>query len=378
MMPRFENKNFFAAHWEYLVLAGGILAAIGGGVFFAMSMGEDTDMLAAEEARSVDAMRPKKSGVKDVDLTEYVATSKSVRNPATITEIDPKQESFLASEKRVKCKCGKAISGDIKAVPACPYCGEKQAEEKKVVLDTDGDGIPDEWEKKYALNVNDAADANADADADGFTNLEEYMAKTDPRDKNDHPDYLDSVKIQLPLKETKMPFAFTKAQKIPAGWRCTFIDLSRKNDYGQLGRSFTAVVGEALADKSDKKNPIDYGYVLKSFTEKSEKRERKGMKGMFVTIDVSEAVVERTKDKKSVPLVIQTGRKPRPLAVDVQAVLVYERGETKTFEVVVGDEINLNGTKYKVAAVDRVGKGAKVTLENSLNGRKRTLEALAQ
>ena len=43
-------------------------------------------------------------------------------------------------------------------------------------LDTDRDGMPDEWEKGHGLNPADAADRNGDRNADGFTNLEEYLA----------------------------------------------------------------------------------------------------------------------------------------------------------------------------------------------------------
>jgi hypothetical protein len=41
--------------------------------------------------------------------------------------------------------------------------------------DTDRDGMPDEWEKRHGLDAEDPADRNHDADADGFTNLEEYL-----------------------------------------------------------------------------------------------------------------------------------------------------------------------------------------------------------
>jgi hypothetical protein len=41
--------------------------------------------------------------------------------------------------------------------------------------DTDRDGMPDEWERRHGLDVRDAADRNADADGDGYTNLEEYL-----------------------------------------------------------------------------------------------------------------------------------------------------------------------------------------------------------
>ena len=47
--------------------------------------------------------------------------------------------------------------------------------------DSDGDGLPDAWEKKFRLNPNDPADASADSDGDGYTNLEEFLNDTDPR-----------------------------------------------------------------------------------------------------------------------------------------------------------------------------------------------------
>ena len=47
-------------------------------------------------------------------------------------------------------------------------------------IDTDNDGIPDGWESFYGLNPNDPADAGDDDDGDGMTNLQEYIAGTDP------------------------------------------------------------------------------------------------------------------------------------------------------------------------------------------------------
>lgn len=46
--------------------------------------------------------------------------------------------------------------------------------------DSDQDGMPDYWEKLYGFDSDDPADRNGDADADGYTNLEEYLNKTGP------------------------------------------------------------------------------------------------------------------------------------------------------------------------------------------------------
>jgi Pectate lyase len=53
----------------------------------------------------------------------------------------------------------------------------------KPYKDSDGDGLPDSWEKKYGLNPNDPSDATADLNGDGYTNIEEFINGTDPRAK---------------------------------------------------------------------------------------------------------------------------------------------------------------------------------------------------
>lgn len=53
--------------------------------------------------------------------------------------------------------------------------------EGESATDTDGDGIPDAWELDH-FGSPTAADAGADPDADGMSNLEEYVARTDPND----------------------------------------------------------------------------------------------------------------------------------------------------------------------------------------------------
>jgi hypothetical protein len=52
-------------------------------------------------------------------------------------------------------------------------------------VDSDNDGMPDEWEKKYGLNPNDPSDANGDINGDGYTNIEKYINGIDPTKRVD-------------------------------------------------------------------------------------------------------------------------------------------------------------------------------------------------
>ena len=63
-------------------------------------------------------------------------------------------------------------------------------------VDTDGDGMPDDWEIAAGLNPNDPSDANGDCTGDGYTNIEKYIngistkVKVDWTDLNNNYDTL--------------------------------------------------------------------------------------------------------------------------------------------------------------------------------------------
>ena len=52
-------------------------------------------------------------------------------------------------------------------------------------IDSDCDGMPDEWEQRYGLDPHDAKDATSDCNGDGYTNIEKYINGIDPTTKID-------------------------------------------------------------------------------------------------------------------------------------------------------------------------------------------------
>ena len=57
---------------------------------------------------------------------------------------------------------------------------------EQVLPDTDGDGMPDEWEVVHQLDPNSGTDGSRDADKDGYSNVEEFLNGTDPNEFIDY------------------------------------------------------------------------------------------------------------------------------------------------------------------------------------------------
>jgi pectate lyase len=102
------------------------------------------------------ATLPKRDAV-DVRVTEMVRTGKTLTKDGVVT--DPKEVGGFPEYK---------FSPD------------------EVPIDTDADGMSDEWEKAHGLDANAVADDAADADGDGYTNVEEFLNGTDPQEKVDY------------------------------------------------------------------------------------------------------------------------------------------------------------------------------------------------
>jgi hypothetical protein len=64
---------------------------------------------------------------------------------------------------------------DVKDAVGSPNFPWPEYRTYNVPVDTDHDGMPDDWERRASLNPNESSDGNADRDGNGYTNLEEYL-----------------------------------------------------------------------------------------------------------------------------------------------------------------------------------------------------------
>lgn len=123
---------------------------------------------------NVGANIPKRD-IVDKRIIKQVETNKAYYEKG----LDPDDFYQFKYRRLPKDSYKNGIITDIKQVGGYPeYKG-------KPYKDSDGDGMPDAWEKKYGLNPNDPSDANGDINGDGYTNIEKYINGINPDNKVD-------------------------------------------------------------------------------------------------------------------------------------------------------------------------------------------------
>ncbi len=146
------------------------------------------------------------------------------------------------------------------AVNVCPYCKAEQGPEETQVaesaeMDSDGDGLPDAYENKYKfLDRNNPGDANLDEDNDGFTNVEEFQAGTNPADPVAHPPF--AAKLRF-VKAARSPLPVTVEKITRNGndvkaWQIQFSVLENGRRVSRFARVGETVGGFAIVEVQPK------------------------------------------------------------------------------------------------------------------------------
>ena len=378
-----SQKNFFKDHYDWLVAIVG-LALLAGVVFLFVS----SDNLSEEDAVKACESDLKRNPIahKDVPAADFTLLDKvqnGMASPSLIQVPSDKGGNFLASECRVYCQnpdraaCHKPIPYKSKE---CPFCGFKQPSEEPADalrggIDADNDGMADAWELKFGFKPTDPADAAQDADGDTFTNLEEFEAKTDPKDPNSHPDFLGFLTLASDLRTEELPFMFKMASPIPNSYRLTFVVTARNQDKkpvvgGAIVKSIaTAEVGKEIVFELMKikivkgrvqDDKVKSGWRVLKYNKKEDRVLKSGTE-QKVLVDVSTVDLERISDKRVIS--VQVGVR-KPVAVEEQVDLQWSRGGGKKFTVTTGSEFSLANRKYKVKKLAKGSKGCEVTIED--------------
>jgi len=117
--------------------------------------------------------------------------------------------------------------------------------------------VPNSWFLQNGLEdrILDVDVLAQDADKDGFTNLEEYLAKTNPQDSNGHPSYLSKLRLK---RFVKVPFRLKfEASDGDGSFQINTVDVRQPTQFVRLGEvivgtKFKAVKFEAKSELNPK------------------------------------------------------------------------------------------------------------------------------
>jgi len=160
--------NWLTNHSEKLVFLLVLVLLLGSSLFVVRQVGVLQRRLAEQKS-----LEPASTTLKQAEPLDTSALQQAARVLEHPEISPPSSNRIMVSELRVSCVvCGKPIPYQAMK---CPFCGAEQPDTTHDVLDTDGDGIPDEDEIRMGLNPRDPSDALLDSDGDGYTNLENYL-----------------------------------------------------------------------------------------------------------------------------------------------------------------------------------------------------------
>jgi len=216
-----------------------------------------------EEFDIIKNMESEKRWVKDTtrtgddkDFTDMFAPYKMARCPNPVCQKLIPLSSFVQNGACPICKYPLRAPGDSHAITA--------------QIDSDGDGIPDSDEIACGLNPNEPGDALTDSDNDGFTNFEEFKAKTKINDPKSHPPlakrlFVESIKRnKLPMKlvkvtvhgEDKNTWSIQLEQTIDGKKRTMFKKINDVLNLNNREYEIKDITSETVDERVDKNNTL--------------------------------------------------------------------------------------------------------------------------
>jgi hypothetical protein len=185
--------------------------------------------------------------------------------------------------------------------------------------------VPNEWLDQFGLPIAEADVLSQDADADGYTNLEEWHGRTNPTDKNSHPPFISRLKMTSQKRE---PFRLVFASKTGDTFTINTTDLKEPTQFLQIGDTITGTQ-----------------FRIVNYEQKSEPNPATGGER-----DVSELTLEDAGTKERLKLV----KEQVMISPQTVATFVYQGGDRKQFTVKKDEEFQLPvdpSIRYKLVDV---------------------------
>jgi hypothetical protein len=177
-----NRSSWLSQNYDKLILVVILIGLLLSAFFLFMEIGQKRKEL-AEAAWEKMTVEPKQVEPIKPLLVQFDQMKSALNSPFQSGQFSNR---MVVSELRVSCvECLKPIPYDA---TVCAFCQAKQpAGISPDEMDSDGDGIPDKFERESGLNPLDANDAVVDTDSDGFSNKEEWRSGTKLNDANDYP-----------------------------------------------------------------------------------------------------------------------------------------------------------------------------------------------
>ncbi len=336
MTPDARNMvAWLRSAYDKLALAVVLFALLLSVVLLGVFVGHENRELAAAGLGSLPQEAPGRS--RAADLNALYDAIENLADPFQLARAG----RLLTAETRVAClKCNRPIPAGAEV---CPYrgCGAAQqlAEVQDKPEDSDGDLMPDPWEDQFSLDPG-ADDARQDADGDGWDNLEEFRAGTDPRNPALHPDPVGKLRW-IKTQWTILPFSFQSILH-PAPGDNVFVLKNRRQ-----ARDYYVRVGDT----------VDGGYKVEAFEPKTREVVRPSLGSQPIVEDVS--VLKLSKDGKLIALTLGQEAQPGDLAAE----LIFLVDQTR-YSVKTGSGVTLKNVPYKVVDIQKEA----VVVSNTLSG----------